>query len=377
MKGDHQSISPYHVLIKAGLLFLIINLMFTIGQPLQVIGSVSVYNHVVPGRLRFPFSETPEKANSLSLNNLEAMLASHIVSGTPKPANEYRVFLIGDSSVLGFLLENEDTLASQLNDAVLPTEDGKQVVFYNLGYPTISLTKDLLILDQAMHYQPDLVIWLVTLESFPYEKQLFTPLVQHNPGYIRPLIKEYGLNIDPDDPAFIEQDLLERTIVGQRRAIADILRLQLYAPLWAATGIDQYMLEVYTPRAEDLKADEQYYGMQPPVFTIYDLAFDVLEAGMKRPGEVPVLLVNEPMFISRGENSNIRYNFFYPRWAYDTYRRIMLNLASEHNWRYIDLWQAVSSDEFTNSAIHLTPAGTAQLAERLAPVIQIIAEIEQ
>jgi hypothetical protein len=117
--------------------------------------------------------------------------------------------------------------------------------------------------------------------------------------------------------------------------------------------------------------------MQPPVFTLYDLAFDVLEAGMKRPGEVPVLLVNEPMFISRGENSNIRYNFFYPRWAYDRYRRIMLNLASEHNWRYIDLWQAVSNDEFTNSAIHLTPAGTAQLAERLAPVIEIIAEIEQ
>jgi len=305
------------------------------------------------------------------------MLASHIVSGTPKPANEYRVFLIGDSSVWGFLLDNEDTLASRLNDAVLTTEDGKQVVFYNLGYPTISLTKDLLILDQAMQYQPDLVIWLVTLESFPHEKQLFTPLVEHNPGYILPLIKEYGLNIDPDDPAFIDPDLWERTIIGQRRAIADILRLQLYAPLWAATGIDQYMPEVYTPRAEDLKANEQYYGMQPPVFTLYDLAFDVLEAGVKRTGEVPVLLVNEPMFISRGENSDIRYNFFYPRWAYDTYRRIMLNLASEHNWRYIDLWQAVSNDEFTNSAIHLTPAGTAQLAERLAPVIQIIAEIEQ
>ncbi|MCZ7670394.1 MAG: hypothetical protein M5U34_26160 [Chloroflexi bacterium] len=40
-------------------------------------------------------------------------------------------------------------------------------------------------------------------------------------------------------------------------------------------------------------------------------------------GDVPVLLINEPMFISSGRNSDLRYNAFYPRWAYDQYREML------------------------------------------------------
>ncbi len=65
---------------------------------------------------------------------------------------------------------------------------GKQVRVYNLGYPTMSLTKDLLMLSCALRYQPDLIIWLVTLESFPVSKQLASPIVQHNPVAVRDLI---------------------------------------------------------------------------------------------------------------------------------------------------------------------------------------------
>ncbi len=52
------------------------------------------------------------------------------------------------------------------------------------------------------------------------------------------------------------------------------------------------------------------------------LAWDVLQKGMAlaQSNELPVLLVNEPILISNGENSDIRYNFYYPRWAYDAYR---------------------------------------------------------
>ncbi len=40
-------------------------------------------------------------------------------------------------------------------------------------------------------------------------------------------------------------------------------------------------------------------------------------------GSIPVVIINEPMFISQGKNSDIRYNFYYPRWAYDDYREMM------------------------------------------------------
>ncbi len=82
---------------------------------------------------------------------------------------------------------------------------------YNLGYPVMSLSKDLLILSQAMRYEPDLIIWLVTLESFPYDKQLFPPLIQNNPERMRRLITDYDLNLDADDPNFHQPGLFERT----------------------------------------------------------------------------------------------------------------------------------------------------------------------
>jgi len=80
-------------------------------------------------------------------------------------------------------------------------------------------------------------------------------------------------------------------------------------------------------------------------------------------------LVNEPMLISSGANSDIRYNFFYPRWAYDDYREIMTSLSHGNGWTYVDLWNVVPANEFTNSAIHLTPAGENLLADVLAPYI--------
>jgi hypothetical protein len=82
-----------------------------------------------------------------------------------------------------------------------------------------------------------------------------------------------------------------------------------------------------------------------------------------------MLLVNEPMLISSGANSDIHYNFFYPRWAYDDYREIMTSLSQGNGWTYVDLWNIVPANEFTNSAIHLTPTGENMLAENLAPYI--------
>jgi hypothetical protein len=356
------------IAFKALLLFALANFLFAWLDPLPWLGRLSLYNTLLPGRARLPYGENPERAYNLSLNHLDAMFAAHAVAG-PKPADEYRVLLLGDSSVWGFLLENEHTLAAQVNALGLTTPDGRQVRAYNLGYPILSLTKDLLLLSRLQRYQPDLIVWLVTLESFPADKQLFPPLVQNNPGPVRDLIARHDLRLDPADPSFVDPDPWQRTIVGQRRALADLLRLQLYGFLWAATGVDQDIPATYTPRQEDLPPDLEFHGLQPPNLSPGDLAFDVLAAGAAEAGAVPLLLVNEPMFVSQGENSDLRYNFFYPRWTYDAYRQLLAADARARGWAYLDLWQAVDNTEYTDSAIHLTPAGSAQLAAQLAPAL--------
>ncbi|MEW5831195.1 MAG: hypothetical protein AB1846_20065, partial [Chloroflexota bacterium] len=238
-----------NVTLKTLAILIALNLLFA-AVPLDALGRVSAYNRLFPGRWRLPWSENPAKAYSLSLNNLEAMFASHEVSAAPAP-DEYRVFVLGDSSVWGFLLPKEDTLAARINAANWVTADGRRVRAYNLGYPTISLTKDLLLLDQSLRFKPDLVVWFVTLDSFPADKQVFTPLVQHNPQPVRRLIETYDLSLDPSDPAFVTPTLWQSTLIGQRRAVADLLRLQLYGVLWSATGVDQDIPVTYTPLTVD------------------------------------------------------------------------------------------------------------------------------
>jgi hypothetical protein len=346
-----------NVVLKGLALFLIINLVFVAVNP-DALGRISLYNRVFQGRPRFPFGEDPAQSYNLSIFNLEAMFASLAIAAGPKPSNEYRVLVIGDSSTWGILLHPTETLAGQLDGAGL-SMCGKTVRVYNLGYPTISLTKDLMVLDYAMRYEPDLIIWPMTLEAFPIDSQLTSPIVANNASRVDGLISRYKLPLNPADPALVHPSFWDQTLIGQRRSMADLFRLQLYGVLWSATGIDQSYPVDYAHAQTDLVSDVTYHGMQPPALDESKLAFSILEAGLRAAGKTPVLLVNEPILVSSGKNSTLRYNFYYPRWAYDQWRQMMDQKAASQGWDYLDLWNLVPADQFTNSAIHVTPAGEA------------------
>ena len=368
-KEGVDNLSMWKVVIKGLLLFILINIIFVIINPLPFISKISIYNYIIPGRDRLPYGEMPDQAYNLSLYSLDAMFASHEISAPGKPSNEYRVIVIGDSSVWGYLLEPEDTLSSQINSDAVKLLDGRQVRAYNLGYPTLSLTKDLVILDYAMRYSPDLIIWLVTLESFPREKQLDSPLIQNNPIIIKKLISTYSLGVNPNDARLVAHNFWDSTLMGERRLLADLIRLQLYGVMWAATGIDQYYPESYDPPQENLTAEKSFHDLLPPSLSPTDLSLDILSAGGEIANPVPVMYVNEPIYLSQGENSDIRYNFFYPRWAYDQYRQLFIDLCAEQNWKCLDEWKLVPPGEFTNSAIHMTSLGTHMLATEIEKAI--------
>ena len=362
-----EKINPLNVIFKALGLFIILNILFTFLDPGNM-GKLSLYNSIFPGRSRLPFGENPAESYNLSLYNLNAMLASHEIAGAEKAGDEFRVVLIGDSSVWGTLLKPGETLAGQLNQMGLTCNDRK-IRVYNLGYPTISLTKDLMLLDRIKAYDPDLIVWPMTLESFPWDKQLSSPLVANNRTAVLNLIEKYNLPLDPNDPDLVTLTQFDKTLVGQRRNLADILRLQLYGFKWGATGIDQVYPETFEPAQIDFEEDITFHEFVPPALQEQNLAFEIISAGIQAAGDTPVLIINEPILISDGTNSDLRYNFFYPRWAYDQYREMMLEKSEAEGWNYVDLWNLVPADEFTNSAIHLTPEGENLLAAETSQAI--------
>ena len=369
--GSSGVVDPYRVLAKGMILFIIINLFFAIVY--IPYGKLPIYNILLPGRERFPFAEeAPEKIYNLTITNLDAMFSSHVIA-SPKLKDEYRVVLLGDSSIWGASLRPEDTLAGQLDAANLITCEGRKVHVYNLGYPRNSVTKDVLILAEAMRYEPDLIVWITTLGSLTRDRRLDHPIIQSNPVQVYELSSKYHLNFDFSTISFYHVPFVDRTVFGHRRDIFDWARLQLYGVLWAATGIDQvYRNSFKVFSLPELIDDISFFDWQPPAFDPHLLSLDVLEAGMEIAGKTPVILVNEPILIIPGQkNSDLRYDPSYPRWVYDQYRQVMDVESRKNNWQYIDLWDLVPSTEFWGDTdLHLTPAGEARFAERLIPYIQ-------
>lgn len=285
-------------------LLVAITIGFFIPLP-DTIGTVSLYNHVWPGRERFAFSPqgTPASLSyNIILNNLPALFSSHRIS-QPKKSDEFRIIVLGDSAVWGTLLDPDQTLIAALNRQSM-TICGKKAIFYNLGHPNPSVIKDLLILDYALKYQPDYVIWLTTLEAYPIDKQFKLPLVANNLERIYDLSARYELSLDLQKPdIFADSYYWKKTIYAQRRNLADWLRHEIYGALWSATGIDQYKWEYEPPPVDFPDSQTEFQDMSPPL-NEEKLTYRVMVNAIRKI-PAPVLVVNEPMLIS--PTSKVRY----------------------------------------------------------------------
>ena len=359
-----KNISIIRVILKSISLFILINLLFILLKDIPY-GKISLYNSVFPGRERLPFGEAPYESFNLTISNLDAMLSSHKISAYKKTEDEYRIIIIGDSSIWGLLQKPENTLTGLLENKFDYQCGSKNIEVFNLGYPSLSVLKDLVILDKVKPYKPDLVIWFITMESLVAEEQLDTPLIKSNSLIFNKVIKDYQLSYSMKNI-----NLLDYTIIGQKRNLADIIRLQLYGALWAGSGIDQSYPDDYTPAQRDFESDFSYKNFERDQIQRDDLAIDVILKTISGFPESDFILVNEPILISSGKNSDIRYNFYYPRWAYDKYRNIVKSVFEQSAIQYYDFWDLVPESEFTNSAIHLSGIGEEMLAVKTKALIK-------
>lgn len=356
------------VVIKAGLLFVLLNVLYFVIQPVRLLERISVYNSIVAGRLRLPFANYPTESHTVSILNIDQMLTSHVIA-RPKADDEFRVIMLGDSAVWGYLLPADQSQAACLNNLNLSAPDGRRMVFYNLGYPKLSVIKDLLILQQAMKYQPDMIIWSMTLASLYPSDQLDFAVIQDQYDELAALQEQYHFNLfnwSPQTP-----DWWSRTLIGQRREIADWLRYQFAGLEWAATGIDHVVPILVPPHRTVLSDSTDILTVFPMslktanVIVADDLSFDVVNVGVEwaRAQHIPLLLINEPIY--RNMEHPIRYNLFYPHWALDSYRVAFRDLAQQRGWQYADFWDAAPPQDFSDTEFHLNALANCRYAAKI------------
>ena len=350
MRQDH--LKPLRILIKSIILFVIFNYSFML-VPNSAIWRLSLYNTLLPGRPRF----TQE-------DDLNLLFGTHEITNSGQHPNEYKAVVFGDSSTWGYLLNPEETFSGVINASNLVTCHKQPVHVYNLGYPQLSLFKDLILMQEAIKYKPDLIIWMITLNSTLRETEQH-PMVNHNPELAQELIDKYKLaiEIDPEGNPSIQQ----QSFLARRNDLARFFQYQLDGIRWESTGEDAH--KKYEPIGLDVDAENTFGGLLPPTLDPHLIQFDILNAGTLVAKDTPVIIVNEPIQIVTGENKEIRYNKNYPRWAYDQYRALMNIQSAENQWNYKDYWDILPPTEFTDSAVHRTAKGEKILAGKIEEII--------
>lgn len=350
MRSDH--LKSLRILIKTIFLLVIFNYGFAL-IPNSAIWKLSLYNTILPGRPRF----TQE-------DDLQLLFGTHEIANSGQRPNEYKVLVFGDSSTWGYLLNPEETFSGVINSSGVETCRKQPIHIYNLGYPKLSLFKDLIFLQEAMKYDPDLIIWMVTLNSTLREPEQH-PIVNNNPEIAQELIDKYklGAEVHPTKNLSVQQ----KTFLARKNSLARFIQFQLDGLRWASTGEDAH--KKYEPIGLDVDADDGFGGLLPPTLDPYLIQFEVLNAGVLIAKDVPVMIVNEPIQIVTGQNKDIRYNKNYPRWAYDQYREMMKTQSELNNWNYKDFWDILPPTEFTDSAVHRTVNGEKILSQEIIKAI--------
>jgi hypothetical protein len=362
-------IRPFHLLSKAIMLFVITNVLFALTNP--PVYDVSLYNTVFPGRVRFPFG-VGKGIYSVMVDNLDIMTASHEISA-PKAADEIRVVVIGDSSVWGEGAPVSESISVLWNEYGFSCGTQK-LKFYNLAYPHPSAAKDLIILDKSMEYDPDLIVWFMTLNTLT--SRSVSPFIKANPERAARVLDAYDLPYDLTDvkPSNELESFYEKTLVGKSSDLARLVRLQALGLIWTLTGADTTPPSQQRPdRPSDVTKQIIFKGRTSADKLERDILWNALSAGHEIAGDVPVLLVNEPIFIATGANSHVRYNNGYPRWAYDYYRDELLSKSQANHWHYLDLWDSVPAAYFPDGVIHISAEGRHIVIEKTEPVVQRIA----
>ena len=355
------------VLAKALVLLLILNFACIAAgfNPIATLLKVNTWGLVGHGRARLAYPSDFQNGQLPA----ESLVAAHSLAYTPKADDEFRVVVLGESGIAGWGLHDNDTFTAQLTARSLKI-GGKRIVAYNLAYPSPSAPRDVLILDAALHYQPDLVIWFLTpaaLDDAPAAIGTNSTLFELNRARLQSITTRFGLqnwfttHLDP------EPDWHSWFAIQNQDALPVWLNSLLYPFQTPSLGItDRHM------GSEPIPAIARYTVGREGFTVIPNDTWRFLDVGktLAQEAGARLLVINEPMLIGHGENIDVNYNVEYERAFYDNIRQKLTDYALAHGFWFGDLWDAIPAAAFTDTPLHADASGYAVLVDRVAAIFK-------
>lgn len=313
----------------------------------------------------------PKDVETLQWFPLGPLLDAHEI-GRAKAPDEYRVGVLGASGTYCDTCTPAEAIAGAMSAEDARIED-RRVVAYNLSVKGVDWLKDVLILNRAVDRGVDAVVWLVTAYRSvdqPFKKDdLPHSFVTLNQDDLPALAREFGISTWETRRSDTERVWWRRSLWFTGGRYRDWLVLLGRTIVLAGIPGDPTAL----PKPDDaerindrpIKKVARFNSQTPGAQEMPNARWNLLRVGaeLARRRGVRLLLVNEPILIGSGANSEVNYNSHLERKYYDRYREVMATFARDNQIEYLDLWNLLPPEDFTDMVLHHTPAGNAKIAD--------------
>ena len=340
-------VDPVRLIIKALVLFTVFNVLLVAFPSTYHF----VFNLLMPKLDRFPMyavTYDPSAKHGYGIErvvDVRTLFNSHVISRDVKAQNEYRVIFIGDSTIRNGLFYSQVRHHRYVC--------GKDLQFYNLGYYGASAAKDLMIMQEAMKYSPDLILWSVTNSITSNDNDF----LQANPGELEKMDNEYGFSIpyNKNDDYSIGMDSAYYRTQAQLRVEGRLLLYYFF--LYPATGNNEAISEMANRDAFNALSTENTVS-SPPVTNPRDILASDLRAFQSITDNISAYLINEP-----------RPGVIVNSEAYKQYLADLTDLSNLQGIKMKNLATLIPDDDFTTLMIHRDYYGDTLFAQAVIPAI--------
>jgi len=308
---------------------------------------------------------------------LGTALRQHELCWRRGPADEERVLLLGNSAVFGHDLPADQTVAELMSREL--ARRGVNAHVFNAAWVTSYQLKDALILNEALRYEPDAIVWTVSpmdlTHRAPVLQEAMNAFFQANADELRRFIDER--------PAGLEEPLERYRPVAAVEPLVRPWRRLRQLGRFTQSAVRQYGATLTAalaptaraaprPPAKGKRLGPSYYDCAAVTrrwkahFTGWQEwnALAWLEALQNERG-IPVLVVAWPVAPVLRWGC---YNQFYPMEFPSAVTTWLAEETSRRGLAYLDLQRIVPVSEFADWT-HLGADAHARLAARLVPAV--------
>lgn len=305
---------------------------------------------------------------------LEITLRQHeLCWRAPASPDELRVLLIGNSAIFGLPLPIEQTLGVHLNQRFART--GTAAHLFNLGFVTPYQVRDALIINEALPYKPDVIVYPMTLGEFRHLAPIIYPTTTRFFDVNDAALKRAAA----DPPTGLEEPFATYLTVSdnrrnKRHATDHLRETGLYVRRLARAATEAFAFRVngpLPPFQSRARTRQKPYdcGETERVMKSYDnwKNWNVLAYldDLQRTRGIRSLVVHWP--VAHEPNGNC-YSERYTNALVDDFSAWIRTETERRQLAYVDLRDFLSPDAYIDS-LHVTPEGHRQIAERIGPAL--------